>query len=108
MSTASEIGKIIGNSISEQSVIKENLSADDADNQLNVISSFDVVIDGKLIITKKTYDPESFVIDHPVQGELDSSVFVIDGGYLNGGLMFPITFPLSFNDGSEVVYTEEF
>ena len=106
--TASEVGKIIGKTISEQSVVKENLSADSADNELNVINQEELVVDGKITITKKIYATDSFILDHPVQGELDSAVYKLDEGYeALSGLMFPVEMPVTFMAGGEIIIYEE-
>lgn len=106
--SATELGRIIGGIANEQSSIQENLSPDDVNAQLNTVNSETVVIEGVLVGTKKTLASDAFVLDHPVQGELDSSIYKLDGGYADTIIasQFPWTFPQAF-DAVNVVGTEE-
>jgi len=118
--SATELGRIIGGLSNDQSAIKENLSPDDVNAQLNVVNSEQFETKGVLTATKFTYASDSFIIDHPVQGELDSAVYLIDGGYTD--TIIGAQFPLDFSDnsgagwafngteiiGSEVLFTTEF
>jgi len=76
-----EIGRIIGNLSKEQSTIKENISADETETQDTIYASFVSELQCTGIINKLTYPTDSFILDHPIYGELDSSVLKLDGGY---------------------------
>lgn len=78
-----ELGMILGKSIKEQSQIKENLNPDEFDSQLGLFTAEQVVVELSSNIENKCYAENSFVIDHPVYGELDSTTLQIDGGYGN-------------------------
>lgn len=82
VTSAKELGRILGQLANNQSAIKENLSADDVNAQFNVVNSEQFEVHGSLTLTKKTYASDSFILDHPTQGELDSSTLLLDGGYL--------------------------
>ena len=68
----------------EQSDIKDNISPEAVDAALNLFARLPVRVRGHITLTKKFFPEDSFVIDHPVYGEIDSSVLKIDGGYAAG------------------------
>lgn len=80
--------KVLARTISgisaEQDTIKQNMSADDADSQLIANFTFNVLTQGTAVASKYTYSAGSFILDHPVYGELDSSKYALDGGYWGG------------------------
>lgn len=78
-----ELGKTLGKLSQEQSSIKSNLSSNEQDANLVNFNQEFIRLSGEITATKKTYDTTSFILDHPTQGELDSSTLVIDGGYLD-------------------------
>lgn len=40
-----------------------------------------ILVSGEIKAYKWEYKDDSFIIDHPIQGEIDSAVYKIDGGY---------------------------
>ena len=103
-----ELGRILGTAFNEQSAIQENLSPDDAEAQLNTVNSEFVEVRGQLTVKRKEYSETAFILDHPIQGELDSAVYELDGGYKGNYFSFPVTFPLVFSGGEVTLYTKEF
>lgn len=83
-STATEVGKIIGNIINKQVTTDENLAAQEVDSQVVIVNQEQFRLSGTLSIVKRAYATDSFILDHPVYGELDSSTLKIDGGYDTG------------------------
>jgi len=79
--SAEELGRIIGGIARQQSNIQENISPDEADALLNVYNTEQLVIEVVMTVTTKCYDANTFVIDHPVYGDIDSATLLIDGGY---------------------------
>jgi len=71
-SDAIALGRAIGSLAKEQSVIKDNLSGNDASGSQSIFDSSLVVAKDKVAVVKKVYDDCSFIIDHPVQGDVDS------------------------------------
>jgi hypothetical protein len=86
LSSADKLGSIIGNIAKEQSKIADNISSDEPDAALFLTSDETIEITGELIVNKFTYATNSFIIDHPVYGEIDSSSLLLDGGYLGQNL----------------------
>ncbi len=81
MSAERDLGILLGGMISEQSSIKSNLSGDDPEQQLLIGGSEAIVLSGELSVNKLVIGTSTFVVDHPVYGNIDSSVLVIDGDY---------------------------
>jgi len=85
---------------SEQDTIKNNLSPDDTETQQQLYLSEIMKGGGTVTINQLEYDTNTFVIDHPVYGDVDSATLEIDGGYVEaGGATFPLTFPIVFTAG---------
>ena len=81
LDSVSSLGKSVGSMISTQSTLRENLDEKDSINIDTIRISEAQLTSGTLTITKKTYADDSFIIDHIVLGELDSTVLKLDGGY---------------------------
>jgi len=79
--TAQELGKLLGQRSKEQSQIKENLSPDEFASQLVIFNQVEMVTEVGFTADGQCYDTNSFVIDHPVYGDIDSATLLIDGGY---------------------------
>lgn len=107
-----DLGAVLGNMSKEQSDIKSNISPNEQNANAFIVSQEQVQLSGTLTVTAYFYPEDSFILDHPVYGELDSSVLKLDGGYAEtteGGVSFPVTFPITFVEGSSldpsVLYT---
>jgi hypothetical protein len=72
LDSTKEVGKIIGNTISELDNTKANLTASDSSSQFNFEFNDNLKINGNIKIYKLEYDTTSFIIDHPVQGYIDT------------------------------------
>lgn len=81
---ASKIGAAIGSMSKEQDTIKENISPDDPEDQFQIVTFEFLRLGGTATLTQLMYPTDSFILDHPVYGELDSNVLQIDGGYDTG------------------------
>lgn len=97
-----ELGRELGKIKQEQDVTNSNISPDETVEQDQIVSIETLKLGGALSIIKWTYDGESFILDHPVYGELDSSVYKLDGSYGGtlAGFSFPANFPFIFDEGS--------
>jgi hypothetical protein len=83
----------------EQARIQENIYPDDPDAQLLLQIPETVTLSGTLTLTQYTYPTNSFIVDHPVYGNVDSSVLLIDGDYATTGdvvATWPWTWPLDW------------
>ncbi len=101
LNSINQFAATIANTSNEQSDIKQNMSGDDSTGVLQVQFSESVVADGTdgLTVIKHTYEEDSFIIDHPTLGDLDSSVLMIDGGYAATETAFPLTYPITLGEG---------
>jgi len=81
MVTFSDIGRAIGQMAVDQSTIRENISGDDPDGAVGAFNSESIIVTGEYIASSLTIATDSFVVDHPVKGDVDSSIYLIDGGY---------------------------
>lgn len=90
-------GKLLARSIAdisnEQQDIKQNMSPDDSDAQLQVGFSSLLQATASVSVTAKYLAATSFVVDHPVYGYVDSATYAIDGGYSGTtSLLYSTTF----------------
>jgi hypothetical protein len=102
------LAKNIADTANEQEAIKQNISGDDTEALLQIQSSEILKLTGTLVATKYTYATDSFVIDHPVYGALDSSVLKLDGGYGQLAVPFTLTFPVTLGTAQELLYSTTF
>ena len=96
-----DIGKMLGKSMVQQETISDNLSPNDT-AIFNLQFKDSIELNGNVKVYQKFIASDSFVLDHPVQGELDSSVYKLDGGYAEsspGHISFPMVFPAVFEGG---------
>ncbi len=103
-----ELARNLATTANEQESVKQNLSGDDTEALLQLQSNEKIVMSGSFLATKYTYATDSFIIDHPVYGELDSSVLLLDGNYAQEEALFPLTFPISFGISTELLYSTTF
>ena len=88
LDNASQLGKTIGQSIQEQEeTVKRNITPDEESGLLQIQNREDIVIDERLTANKLIYATNSFIMDHPVYGDIDSSILYIDGGYADESLI---------------------
>ena len=106
LNSASQLGSMIGGLSSQQDNIMDNMTGDD-ESQDQLFSTDELVVEGTIVLNKLTYPTDSFILDHPVYGDIDSSVLKIDGGYIEGA-KFNLTFPISFEGAEEVIFTKSF
>jgi len=85
MST-SELGKVLAGLANNQSTLAQNISPDVSDPLFSLYNQEGIIISGVLTVTNKLYATNSFIIDHPVYGEIDSAILLIDGGYASSAL----------------------
>lgn len=84
MTSAEKLGNMIGNMINEQQTTNYNIQGQSISTTKTrrILEDFKLV--GQVTLTKKVPLSDSFILDHPVQGELDSAVYKLDGGYDSG------------------------
>jgi len=101
LDATSKLGSVIGGLTNDQDTIKQNLSPDDSESQEQLVAFEQEVHQGSILVIQKNYPTDSFVIDHPVYGYIDSATLKLDGGYGGtlGGFSLPGTFPMSFTAG---------
>ena len=104
----SKVGAIIGKLSTNQDEIKQNLSPDQANAQEQFFMTEPVIIRGIMTANALIYSNTSFILDHPVYGELDSAVLKLDGGYDEGVLVMPVTMPITFMTATQQLDYQEF
>ena len=76
----SRIAGYVGGVFTEQDTIDNNLSPENGEF-INVIETEDGIVIGGIVKGYKwIFATDAFIIDHPIQGELDSAVYKLDGG----------------------------
>lgn len=88
---AKDLGKALGSMSREQQRIQENIYPDDPDAQLLLQIPDNITLSGTIVLTRFTYASDSFVLDHPVLGVLDSATLKLDGGYVPGSTILSST-----------------
>jgi hypothetical protein len=92
----------------EQEQIKSNMSPADPTGFDIRTSISNLMLAGTIVATQKIIASDSFVLDHPVYGELDSATLKLDGGYSSGVLTMPVTMPVTFSGGDTILFTTTF
>lgn len=112
VSATDELAKFLGGLSKEQRNLKENIVPDEIENSFLLAPFQAIDLASSITVTAYFYPTTSFILDHPVYGELDSSTLELDGGYVDvtgDGISFPATFPLTFvsgeGAGSSVMFT---
>ena len=104
MTDASQLGQMLGALGNQVTSLQTNLYPDDPDGAYYLAPVEKLSLEEFGTLYALDYDPASFVLDHPVQGYVDSPSLLIDGGYL-GGTAFPLSFPMAIATGPRVLYT---
>ena len=121
LNPAVELGRTIGALSQAQDNLQDQVSPNDPGNVAPpIVFDPSIVIGGGGIginsfkAIKWFLATDSFVIDHPVYGDIDSSTLKIDGGYQQADLLdvpFPLTYPIVWTDDaspSELAFTSLF
>lgn len=91
-SSATQLGRVIANVANQSNDIREDALPDDVDQNLLLAPSDSLVITTVVTGTASIYPTTSFILDHAVYGDLDSSTLQLDGGYDSTG-----TFKFSYS-----------
>ena len=83
-SAAEQLGRAIANISNQSTDIREDTLADDITQNMILAPTDNVKVTLSVTGTYQPYPTNSFILDHPVYGELDSSTLQLDGGYDTG------------------------
>lgn len=98
--SVSKIGEYLGQIFVEQDKVDREISPEDGEFVNTVEDHNSMVIGGRVKGYKLIFADDSFIIDHPIQGEIDSSVYKIDGGYRNPAeVHFDLSYPILWDQG---------
>ena len=106
LNSGKEIGLVIANQQKEINQIKQDISPNDPSASFPLFSTETAKVTKVLKGIKKIIKTDSFVIDHVTLGDIDSATLKIDGGYTVSTVTFPLTFPITFTGGEEVLFTK--
>lgn len=76
-----KLGQKLAGTEKDVNDLKSNINPDDPNASFPVFNTEEIVIEGTTEFRKRVYDSTSFIVDHPVYGDVDSSTLNIDGGY---------------------------
>lgn len=112
VNSSRKLGTTLGNISQEQDEIKQNLSPNESDANAFIFIPEQARVGGYLTATAYYFPTDSFIIDHPVYGDIDSSTLKIDGGYAGSStntlpLSFPLTFTTGLGSSSEILLEKE-
>lgn len=85
--------------------LQDNISPPDPAALFQVGASVNMALQGTVILTAWELDSNSFALDHPVYGELDSAALALDGNYKQWGTTFPWTWTAGHDWGDYNTYT---
>jgi hypothetical protein len=104
----SQIGQYIGERYREQDNLDRNLSPEDAEFINTITTEGIIIFGGDVKGYKLIYGDDSFILDNNPQGELDSAVYKLDGGYRTPTtIYFPLTYPIYWDQGyREIIFTK--
>ena len=108
VNATTELGRMIGKMARDQSGIQENISPDDADAQLATLNSEVLQLTVTLTASSRELATDSFVLDHPVYGELDSPTLKLDGGYRANYILYSggaFSYPGVYTEAVTQLYT---
>ena len=88
LSAEEELGYLIGDISSEQNNIKENVLPDESLNVFLLAPFETAAVFTYYGASAQYYGTSTFVIDHPVYGDIDSSILHIDGGYASTSVLY--------------------
>lgn len=81
LSSAEMIGKAIANSVNQSQEIKQDAIPAEIINSMLLAPIETVNVGVSAVGNFKYYGTSTFVLDHPVYGDLDSSTLHLDGTY---------------------------
>jgi len=104
----SQLGQYIAERYKEQDKIDDNLAPNDGEFVNTITDDEGIVIGGEVRGYKWIFEDDAFIIDHPVQGELDSAVYKLDGGYRDPlKVYFPLSYPILWDQGyKELIFAQ--
>ncbi|HEY9702641.1 MAG TPA: hypothetical protein V6C58_09355 [Allocoleopsis sp.] len=76
-----ELGKILGSSINNVFNYNDGFVETEETTNLDLYMSNNVDVHACILVSKSTLSSTSFVLDHPVYSDLDSSVLLLNGIY---------------------------
>lgn len=84
LKTDQQLGQVLASITNSQSRLNQNISYEEVDPLIQITPIESISLAQTTFIYRKYYPTDSFILDHPVYGEVDSSVLKLDGGYLAG------------------------
>lgn len=98
LSDAEKLGAYIVAIKKDVDSIKSNALPEETDQSINLAPFDKIKVTLSQTTYKRYYPTNSFIIDHPVYGDIDSSTLALDGGYQDEGASFPMAFPIDFDE----------
>lgn len=83
---ARELGKIIGQGLKQANSYREDFVETEEATDILLANLESIRLSGLWVVSSLIVASDSFVLDHPVKGALDSSVYKLDGGYSSSTL----------------------
>lgn len=106
MATAAEqVGSIIAGLVNSQNSIKENALPDEITQSILLSPQDGYEFTVTVNVYTENYATDSFILDHPVYGILDSATLKLDGGYqAQVGFALPVSMPVTFPAGGRTLH----
>ena len=84
---AIQLGLVLGKNVQTVNDLNQTVFDSEGLSDLNIVGINSIQLSTSIICTKNIYPSDSFILDHPVYGSLNSAVYKLDGGYLSTGTL---------------------
>lgn len=102
------IGRALAQAINDSEDLRNDLLPSEIINSLLLAPVERTKLTITVTGTQRNYATDSFILDHPVYGELDSSTLRLDGGYAAGAIAYTagaFSYPGTYTGGTSTLFT---
>jgi len=75
------LGEVLSKNAKKTEAVEQNMSGDEDFQTDQLFMPENILINTNLTIKQWIYPTDSFVLDHPVYGDINSATLKLDGGY---------------------------
>lgn len=108
LSNSETVGKAIATALNQGENIKQDAIPAEIINSMLLAPTDRTRVVLSVTGTRRNYGTTSFILDHPIYGELDSSTLSLDGGYAANAIQYvanAFSYPGTYTGGSSTIFT---